>query len=151
MNKYHLFTAGFLLLTFISNAQTIFNAGPKIGANLGKIEGAGFSNQYTLGYHAGGFAEVGLNKKWSIQAEVLFNQLNADTASGFNAIYNNFVSQDFQNPKLNYLSIPLLLSYKPGKIISFQAGPQYGILIDKTKDALSNGKNAFMKIGRAHV
>jgi hypothetical protein len=143
MKKNILLIASFIFFSLLTTAQK-FTIGPKVGANLGKIDGVGFSNQYTLGYHAGGFTEIGFNKKWGLQLEVLFNQLNADTASGFNAVYDNFVDQDFQNPKLNYLSIPILLSFKPGKILSFHAGPQYGILIDKSKDALSNGKNAFM-------
>jgi hypothetical protein len=142
MSKYFLLFMIALILTGNAFAQKI-NIGPKLGANIGKIDGAGFSDKYTLGYHAGGFIRVALDKKWSIQAEVLWNQINADTATGFSSIYQNVSNQDFQNPRLNYLSIPLLLTYKPGKIISFQAGPQFGRLIDKSTTLLQNGQNTF--------
>jgi hypothetical protein len=47
---------------------------------------------------------------------------------------------------LNYLSIPLLLTYKlVGSFITLQAGPQFGILLDRNKTLLQNGKEAFKK------
>jgi hypothetical protein len=45
--------------------------------------------------------------------------------------------------KLNYLSIPILLTYRPTGIISFQAGPQFGILMSQSKSLLEDGKEAF--------
>ncbi|HVV04687.1 MAG TPA: outer membrane beta-barrel protein, partial [Puia sp.] len=47
--------------------------------------------------------------------------------------------------KLNYLSIPVLLSFRPAKIISLQAGPQFGILLNQDKDLVDNSKDAFKK------
>ncbi|HMO32041.1 MAG TPA: porin family protein [Lacibacter sp.] len=120
-----------------------FKIGPKLGANIGKIEGAGFSDMYTLGYHVGGFTEIDFSKKLGIQAEVLWNQIGADTVSGFDAIYQNINGDDFSNPRLNYLSIPVLLSYRPTKILALQAGPQFGVLIDKNRNLLQNGQEAF--------
>ena len=143
MTKYLLLLSLFISISLISLAQGGFHIGPKIGANMGKIDGAGFSENYSLGYHAGAFVEIGLNSQWALQGEVLFNQLNTDTVVGFNAVYNNLPNQDFKNPQLNYLSIPLLLSFRPGKLLSLQAGPQYGILIDNNINALDNGRNAF--------
>lgn len=118
-----------------------FQFGPKLGANMGKIDGQQFSNQYALGYHAGVFAEVKLSKEWAIQPELLWNQFNMDTVSGFNALYQ----QDLRlsDLKLNYISIPLLLNYKPVKLLTLQAGPQFGILLDNNKNLLQNGANAF--------
>jgi len=142
MNKY-LLTIFALVFVYISASAQSFSIGPKLGANIGKIDGAGFSEKYTLGYHVGAFTEIGFSKKVGIQAEVLWNQINADTVAGFNAIYQNIDDQNFQNPQLNYLSIPLLLTYKPAKILSLQAGPQFGILIDKSKNLLENGRESF--------
>jgi hypothetical protein len=142
MNKNLIMIATFLMVSGVAFAQKV-SLGPKLGANIGKIDGAGFSEKYSLGYHAGGFVSIGLGKKWAIQGEVLWNQINGDTASGFSSIYQNVANQDFQNPRLNYLSIPVLLTYKPGKIISFQAGPQFGKLMDKSKSLLQNGQSTF--------
>ncbi|MFN4286379.1 MAG: porin family protein [Lacibacter sp.] len=138
-----------LLLTLVvATAATSFaqfRIGPKLGANVGKIDGAGFSEKYTLGYHVGGFAEIGLGKKAGIQIEALWNQITADTVSGFSAIYQNIDEQNFQNPQLNYFSVPLLFSYKPAKFLALQAGPQFGILLDRNKNLLQNGQEAFKR------
>lgn len=143
MNKYLII----LFLTvagFSASAQGI-KIGPKLGANMGKIDGAGFDEKYSLGYHVGGFVQINLSKKWGIQPEVLWNQISTDTVSGFKALYQNLGNQadNFNDLKLNYLSIPILLNYSPAKVITFQAGPQFGILIDKSSTALQNGSNAF--------
>lgn len=143
MKKLVLFMFAAISFAAVSQAQS-FKFGPKLGANMGKIQGKGFSDQYTLGYHIGGFTEIGLGKKFGIQAEVLWNQLNADTVTGFKAVYQNISSQATSSDiKLNYLSIPLLLTFKPTKILSLQAGPQFGILMDKNKTLVANGKDAF--------
>ncbi len=47
--------------------------------------------------------------------------------------------------KLNYLSIPILLSFRPVKFISLQAGPQFGILMSGDQNLVQNGQNAFKK------
>ncbi len=131
------------VFAFSSTSFAQFRIGPKLGANLGKIDGSGYSEKYTLGYHVGGFMEIPLGKKWAVQPEVLWNQVNGDTATNFRQVYTELQNQDLKNPQLNYLSIPLLLSYKPAKFISFQAGPQFGILLNKDKTLIDNGKDAF--------
>ena len=44
---------------------------------------------------------------------------------------------------MNYLSIPLLLSFRPVSFLTFQAGPQFSILMNKQKKFLENGRDAF--------
>ena len=114
--------------------------GIKGGANVVKLSGDAFSGEYKYGFHAGGFAEIQLSKEFSLQPEILFNQVSSDTASNVDEVYQNLFKN---NVKLSYLSIPLLLTYKSGKILTFQAGPQYGILIDKKKSGVDNGVDAF--------
>ena len=128
-------------LTTLSFAQG-FHAGVKGGANIFKVDGKSFDEEFRHGYNLGAFAEINFNKKWGIQPEVLWNQTNTKTSSDFNNIYPHGIS-DVQNVKLNYLSIPLLLTYRPFKALSLQAGPQYGVLMDQNKNLLQNGKEAF--------
>ncbi len=125
----------------VANAQG-FHAGVKLGTNINKIKGQSFSEKFTYGYSAGAFAEIKLGKKLTLQPEVLFNQVNTDTSSQFSQLYKINAAK-ISNIKLSYLSIPLLLNYNISKIISLQAGPQFGILIDQNKDLLQNGKSAF--------
>lgn len=127
----------------LSASAQRFDLGIKGGANLGKITGQSFDDQFSLAYHLGGFAEIGLGKKWSIQPEVLFNQVNADTTSQFGDIYNNLLGSGSGNVRLRYLSIPLLLNYQVTKGIQLQAGPQFAVLMDQNKNILENGRAAF--------
>ena len=122
-----------------------FHIGIKGGANIVKVDGRSFKDQFKYGYHLGGFMELGLGHKWGLQPEVLFNQYSTTVDSNFNHIYQNVFNPSYQsNVKLNYLSIPILLNYKLiGNLLSLQAGPQFGILIDHNKTLLQNGGNAF--------
>ncbi len=138
----------FLLATVVLTqaAMAQFNLGIKGGANITKIDGKSFKDEFRYGYHLGGFAEIGLGGKLSIQPEVLFNQYQTRVDSTFKSVYQNaFNFSDNNDVKLNYLSIPVLVSYKLGSALSLQAGPQFGILMNGDKNLLENGKEAFDK------
>jgi len=131
-----------LLFSQVLMAQ--FRIGIKTGANITKVNGRSFKDEFKYGYHLGGFMELGLGGKLSVNPELLFNQYSTTVDSNFKHIYQNVINPFYQSKvKLNYLSIPLILNYKLIGPISLQAGPQYGILIDKNKTLLQNGKNAF--------
>jgi hypothetical protein len=118
-----------------------FHIGIKGGTNIVKIDGQSFDQGFMYGYSLGGFAELNFTKKWGIQPEVLWNQSKSRTAQTFNQIYEGgIVGQDVT---LNYLSIPILITYRPIPLLSFQFGPQYGILINQNNTLFENGKNAF--------
>lgn len=131
----------FAILLFISSSvfSQGFSFGIKGGANLGKISGQSFKNEFTLGYQVGAFATINLGK-FGIQPEVLFNQTNVDTSSEFSDVYQ---FNHINNIKLNSLSIPIMLNYNLNKFITLQAGPQFGILLDQDKSLLKNGEDAF--------
>ncbi|MEO5649620.1 MAG: porin family protein [Ginsengibacter sp.] len=128
-------------LFFISSSvfSQGFKLGIKGGANLGKISGQAFKDEFTLGYHVGGFATINFGK-FGIQPEVLFNQTNVDSSSKFSDVYQfNHVN----NIKLNSLSIPIMLNYNLNKFLTLQAGPQFSILLNQDKSLLQNGGDAF--------
>ncbi|MBC7890529.1 MAG: PorT family protein [Ferruginibacter sp.] len=143
--KTKLLTLVLSTIIFSAAYSQSFHLGIKGGANVNKLTGKSFNDEFSFGYHLGGFAEIGLGKRFSVQPEVLFNQFNQDTSSQFKAIYNNLLSSDRSNIKLNYLSIPILLNFKASNILSLQAGPQFGILMDQNKKLLQNGQDAFKK------
>ncbi|MEO8110448.1 MAG: porin family protein [Ginsengibacter sp.] len=132
----------FAILFFISSslfAQS-FKLGIKGGANLNKISGMSFKDEFTLGYNVGAFTTIGLGNKFAIQPEVLFNQVNNDTATSFSDVFKVKHADKIQ---LKFLSIPVLLNYNLNKFITLQAGPQFGILLNKNDNLLQNGNNAF--------
>ncbi|MEN9686560.1 MAG: hypothetical protein RLZZ28_2346 [Bacteroidota bacterium] len=129
----------------LSNAQG-FRLGAKAGANLNQLSGVSFDNGFNLAYHFGAFMEIDFNKKWGVQPELLWNQ-SSGKPSSFQAIYTGVPLSGAYNPetviKLDYLSIPLLLRYNIGSMLTLNAGPQYSILINKEKNLLQNGESAF--------
>ena len=118
-----------------------FHLGVKGGANIVKVDGKQFDEEYQYGYNLGAFAEIGLSPKWAIQPEVLWNQTNYKTGDEFQDLYTGGVN-NFKG-KLSYLSIPVLLNFKPSKLLTLQAGPQFGILMNQDEDLFTNGKEAF--------
>ncbi len=126
--------------TGISVFSQSIKIGAKGGANINKITGQTFKEKFSYGYHAGGFATIGLGKKFALQPEVLFNQVNVDTSNKFSDIYK---LNKLNGVQLKYISIPLLLNYNVGKLMTLQAGPQFGILINKSNTLVQNGQDAF--------
>jgi hypothetical protein len=138
----------YLLIAVVLFAQAVnaqFTAGIKGGANLTKIDGKSFKEEFKTGYLLGGFAMIGLGEKFALQPEVLWNQSVTRVDTSFKTVYQSaFQEVKDGNVKLNYLSVPILLNYKLiGNFLSLQVGPQFGILINKDDNLLENGRQAF--------
>ncbi len=134
-----LILAIFSITTTAASAQKL-RVGFKGGANINKLTGKSVNDEFSFGYHVGGFFSVGLGKKFAIQPEVLFNQINVDTSNNYSTVYQ---FNKVHKVQLKYLSIPILLNFKPVKYLTLQAGPQFGILTNKNKSLVQNGKDAF--------
>lgn len=131
----------FMLISMASMAQ--FHIGVKGGANITKVQGKSFKDEFRYGYSLGGFMEIRAGNKLVVQPEVLWNQYATRVDSNYSNVYHNVFNGN-SNVKLNYLSIPIVVNYKLiGSFLSLQAGPQFGILIDQNKTALQNGGDAF--------
>lgn len=131
-----------LVVSSAGFAQGFFHAGLKGGVNMYKIDGSSFKQEFKYGYNAGVFAEINFSRKVGIQPEILWNQSQTRTTSKFNDMYDDGVSE-LKDVKLNYLSIPILLNYSPTRLITFQAGPQFGVLLNRNENLVDNGKQAF--------
>ena len=140
--KTKLLTLVLSVMIFSAAHSQGFHLGIKGGANMNKLTGKSFNDEFSYGYHLGAFAEIGLGNKFSVQPEVLFNQFTQDTASKFSQVYK---LDNLSKVKLNYLSIPILLNYRASNFFSIQVGPQFGILMDQNAKLVQNGKDAFKK------
>ncbi|HEV9037560.1 MAG TPA: porin family protein [Puia sp.] len=130
-----------LLFAITTQAQG-FHLGVKAGANLFKVDGESFSQEFQFGYAVGAFSEVYFTPNLGIQPEVMFNQTNYRTGTSFNNVYDVSGYNDIKG-KLNYLSIPLLLSFRPIPFLSLLVGPQFGILLNPDEHLVDNAKQAF--------
>ena len=141
MKKTCFFVFTILILSFSQGSAQGFHLGAKIGTNISQITGRSFDQGFQWGFSAGAFAELNFTSKWGIQPELLFNQTQTQTATNFNDVYEEGINS--RSVSLNYLSIPILLSYKIIPILSIQVGPQFGILMNTSQNITTNGVNAF--------
>lgn len=139
MRKLLLTLLSFTVIGITANAQGGFRLGVKAGANMNKISGQSFKDGYDLSYHVGAFAEIDITKTIGIQPEVLWNQTTTKRANSFDAIYASLP----QDVKLQYLAIPVLLRINVTNLVTLNAGPQFGILMNKDDNLITNGQAAF--------
>jgi hypothetical protein len=132
-----------LLALHHSQAQGV-HLGIKAGANLFKVDGESFSQEFQFGYAVGAFSEIYFTPNWGIQPELLFNQTNYRTGTSFSSVYD-VNGYDGVKGKLNYLSIPVLLSFRPIPLLSLLVGPQFGILLNSNEHLANNAQDAFKK------
>src|SRR5215813_12452382 len=96
---------GLIVALFISSwAMAQFHVGLKGGTNIVKVDGKSFKDEFRYGYNLGGFAEIGIGKKFSLQPEVMFNQYSTTLDSNYKNIYQGIISSSQAKVKLNYLS-----------------------------------------------
>ena len=118
--------------------------GAKAGGNFYKFGTArSFDNKTYSSFNAGAYAELNFTPQWSLQPELGWSETIAQTGDGFNQIYGGYgaISSKIY---LNYISLPVLVVFKPVPELSILLGPQYGYLVNQTT-GLVQGKDAFSK------
>jgi hypothetical protein len=134
-------TLFFALIAHVSFSQKV-NFGVKAGADLGKLKGKSFDEEFKFGFHAGAYVEVKI-KKIGIQPEIYFSQINGQTRKNISS--DAVLANVNTKVKLNYHNIPILFNYYFNPNVALQFGPQYGILFNENLSAVDNGENAFKK------
>ena len=61
--KIKLLSLAVAVLIFSTAHSQSFSLGVKAGANINKLSGQPFSDEFSYGYHVGGFTTIGLGKK----------------------------------------------------------------------------------------
>ncbi|HET6254780.1 MAG TPA: porin family protein [Puia sp.] len=139
--------ATLLVLTLTAThsfAQKSMEWGLTAGGNYFKVGGRSWDQSYRLSFSGGAYAEINYTNKFTIQPEILFNQVLAKTSSDFNQIYSNYGGVSFQLVSVDYIAIPILLVYKPIPLVSILIGPQYSYAVAQTTGLLqTSNKNAF--------
>jgi outer membrane protein with beta-barrel domain len=117
-----------------SQAQSSLQLGLKAGGNYMKIGGNSFDGGHYFGLSAGVYGKLNFSSKWSLQPELDWNETVAQTSSNFPTIYPGGVSQAMVY--LQYVAVPVLVSFKPIPELSLLLGPQYGFLVSQTSQLL---------------
>lgn len=109
-----------LIITFFSITNSIkaqnLDFGIKGGLNISNITGGDADRNNLFNFHLGTFAEVRLNKKFSIQPEILYSRQGSE-------------AQNTLKIKIDYLAIPILTKYYFSEKLSLEVGPQMSFLV----------------------
>ncbi len=113
MKKLFLVAIAVIGFTLTSQAQN-FRFGLKGGVNLSTLNGGSFSNNIDgrTGYHIGAVAQLSLLGTFAIQPELIYS------------------AQGIDNIDIDYLNLPVLFKFKFAKILSLEAGPQFGFVVN---------------------
>ncbi|ATN05204.1 porin family protein [Chryseobacterium indologenes] len=111
--------------------------GIKAGGNSAYFSAQSFGmNSQKLGFHAGAFVNIPISKQFSLQPEVLYNQMGAravnySTENTVGSVTTKTKGED--KVTMNYISVPLMLQMRPTEKFYIEAGPEFSYFI--------NGKN----------
>lgn len=141
----------FVLLTIATSASYAqkLHLGVTAGANLYKITGRSFDEKTQPGFSAGVFGEYTISRLLGVQGELMWSQLRGKTNDNFNQIYGQYGAVSNADVYLNYISLPVMVAFKPTPELSILIGPQYSYLVNQTSGLLQasgyQNKDAFKK------
>jgi hypothetical protein len=129
------------------------------GGNDFKVGGRSWDQSYRISFSGGAYAQLKYTKYFSIQPQLLFNQVLAKTSAGdasgggFNGIYSNYGAVSDQLVSIDYIAVPILFVYKPVPMLSILVGPQYSFAVGQTSGLLQAmpNKNVFSRSDLALV
>ena len=133
-----------LLLTLTaahSYAQKSMEWGLKAGGNYFKVGGRSWDESYRMSFSGGVYADINYTKHFTLQPELLFNQVLGKTSDAFNQIYATDQAVPGQVVSVDYIAVPILLVYKPIPMLSILVGPQYSFAIAQTQGLLQADKS----------
>lgn len=115
------------------NAQ-LLEFGIKGGLNFANFSGDDINSSNLTSFHIGAVSELKVLQNLSFQAELLYSTQGAEIKDAGNEI----------KAKLGYLSIPVLAKfYLTTDKLNIHAGPQAGVLLNKSSDFDLNNRNTF--------
>lgn len=132
---------------FAQTKDRPWHFGVKGDVNMSAISGNGMSGSYRSGFQGGVYAERALNKRWSIQPELLLTQSNYTRSEDFLVYYNDNIGNPFASKYINltYISLPVMIKYNLNSYFSVLAGPQYSQLVYDAESLLTAGDGKAFK------
>jgi Outer membrane protein beta-barrel domain len=113
-------------------AQAQVKFGVKAGLNGYNFSGDdtdGENFKTKIGFNAGGFANIPVGEKFSVQPELIYSVEGAKISEG----------EDRVNYNMNYINIPVLVQFNSASGFYAEAGPQIGFLTSAKADTKIGG------------
>lgn len=121
-----------------SDARQNFYLGIKAGYNISNVydtQGGALDANSKLGFTAGLFATLPLNRFIGVQPEILFSE------RGFRGTGELLGSSYQLTRTTSYIDLPLLLAIKPNRFVTLLGGPQFSYTL-KQKDVFVNSASS---------
>ncbi|MDY3318497.1 porin family protein [Riemerella anatipestifer] len=98
--------------------------GAKAGLNVSSISKEGYDDtKAKVGYYAGVFLNAPVSESFSIQPEVLYNNLGSKTTETISSLKRE------RKLNLDYISVPVMFQYKATPEFYLEAGPEFSFLV----------------------
>lgn len=122
-------------------AQTSPTFGIKGGMNVSSLsKDGGLDDQSSkIGFNGGVFLNAPISEQFSIQPEVLYNNLGSKVTLTKTSVGNNSYSAEYAR-HLDYIAVPVMAQFYAAPNFYIEAGPQFSFLVD-AKDKYKNTKN----------
>ena len=137
-----IFSIGF---TYAQNTQFGIKGGLNVASQSFSSPNSSFqpNTSSLIGFHIGGFVEIKISDKFSIQPELLYS------AQGGKLSYVDFLRLNIDDPgeyvnyetinNLSYINIPIMFKYYVTEKFTLELGPQLGVLIISKMNSSFNG------------
>ncbi|MFC0344632.1 MULTISPECIES: porin family protein [Epilithonimonas] len=121
-------------------AQTSPSFGLKGGMNVSSLSKDGGLNdqESKIGFNAGVFLNAPISEQFSIQPEVLYNNLGSKITREATVNNNTYTAEYARH--LDYISVPVMAQFNATPNFYIEAGPQFSFLVD-ARDKYKNTKN----------
>jgi len=118
--------------------------GIKGGMNVSSLsDGADLDDSKSkIGFNAGVFANIPVASSFSIQPEVIYNDLGSKVTRTYTVLGNNYKAEYSRN--LGYVAVPVMFQYNLIPNLYVEAGPEFGFLVtakDKFKSSTNGNSN----------
>lgn len=119
--------------------------GVKGGMNVSSLSnGADLSDSKSkIGFNAGVFANIPLASSFSVQPEVIYNDLGSKVTREYTFVGNKYKDEYSRN--LGYIAVPVMFQYNATPEFYLEAGPEFGFLVsanDKFKSSTNSNTSS---------
>jgi opacity protein-like surface antigen len=117
--------------------------GIKGGMNISSISDDGYDDTKSkVGYYGGVFVNIPASESFSIQPEVIYNNLGSEVKG---TILGNSYSRKLN---LNYITVPVMFQYKATPQFYLEAGPEFGFLVSADSKTTWNNSTSTAELDK---
>ena len=114
--------------------------GIKGGMNVSSISDDGYDDTKSkVGYYGGVFVNIPASESFSIQPEVIYNNLGSEVKLG------NSYSRKLN---LNYITVPVMFQFKATPQFYLEAGPEFGFLVSADSKTTWNNSTSTAELDK---